>query len=374
MNLKTLTLVFLACFTIPTVRPSNVWLPVGSMTVARVYHAATYIIQDNSVLIAGGYNGGTTVSSVDKYISSTGCFQSMRNMPRTRYMHTADQLPSLAGYVLIAGGYDNTGAGISFADLYHPITSDIITVSLTLARYRHTSTIMSSSQLVLIGGFTTGGVIVNSSDMVDTGSNSLFVSGINTLNEPHTYHTSTLLGNTSDLALIAGGYSPITGYLSSAYLYQGSSNSFIPLGSGVTMSPARGYHTATYLPLPINKVLITGGVGNTIYGTMFLFDVASLTFTTLTNTLIYPRYVHTATLLPNGKILIVGGYNGAALRTCELIDPSNNYTVTLAANLTTNRYYHTTTLIPDSNNGTVLVCGGYNSAGAAINSCELYFV
>jgi hypothetical protein len=374
MNLKTLILVFLACFTIPSVRPSNVWLSVGSMTVTRAYHTGTYIIQDNSVLIAGGNNGGTIVSSVDKYISSTGCFQSMRNMPTTRFMHTADQLSSLAGYVLIAGGYDDANAAIGVADLYHPITADILTVSLTLARYRHTSTIMSSSQLVLIGGFTTGGVIVNSSDMIDTGSNSLFVSGINTMNEPHTYHTSTLLGNTSDLALIAGGYSPITGYLSSAYLYQGSSNSFISLGSGVTMSPVRGSHTATYLPSPIDKVLITGGRGSSIYGTMFLFDVASLTFTTLTNTLIYRRYVHTATLLPNGKILIVGGYNGTALGICELIDPSNNYTVTAADNLTTGRYYHTTTLIPDSNNGTVLVCGGYNSAGAIINSCELYFV
>jgi hypothetical protein len=345
------------------------------MAVARAYCTATYILQDNSVLIAGGYNGvAGMVSSVEKYISSTGCFQSMRNMPRTRYMHTADQLPSLAGYVLIAGGYDNTGAAISFADLYHPITSDIITVSLTLARYRHTSTIMSSSQLVLIGGYTTGNMIVNSSDMIDTGSNSLFESGTSTMNEPHIYQTVTLLGNTSDLALIAGGYSPITGYLSSAYLYHGSSNSFISLGSGAILSPARGSHTATYLPSPIDKVLIVGGTGNSIYGTMFLFDVASLTFTTLPNTLIYPRHLHTSILLHNGKVLIVGGYNGTPLRTCELIDPSNNYTVTSAANLTTNRYYHSTTLIPDSNNGTVLVCGGYTSSNVAINSCELYFV
>jgi hypothetical protein len=84
--------------------------------------------------------------------------------------------------------------------------------------------------------------------------------------------------------------------------------------------------------------------------------------------------VHTATLLPNGKVLIVGGYNGGSLRTCELIDPSNNYSVTLAANLTTNRYYHTTTLIPDNYNGTVLVCGGYNTANIPVNTCELYFV
>jgi len=366
--------VFLACFTIPSPRPSNVWLKVANMSVGRLYHTSTFISQDNSVLIAGGSDGVAIGSSVDKYISSTGCFQSMRNMPRTRYMHTADQLPSLSSYVVIAGGYDATGAAISFADLYHPITTDILTVPLTAARYHHTSAVLSSSQLVLIGGYTTGGVIVNSSDMIDTGSSSLFESAINTMNTVNVYHTATVLGNNSGAVLISGGFQG-TGYIATASLYLGSSNSFISLGSGVTMSPARCYHTATYLPAPIDKVLIVGGADATnIYGTLFLFDVASLTFSTLSSTLLYPRYVHTATLLPNGKVLIVGGLNGGSLKVCEFIDPSNNYTVTLAGNLTTNRYLHTATLIPDDDNGTVLVCGGITVSSTAINSCELYLV
>jgi hypothetical protein len=210
--------------------------------------------------------------------------------------------------------------------------------------------------------------------MIDTSSNPSFESAINTMNTVNVYHTATILGNNSDTVLIAGGFFG-TGYIATASLYIGSSNSFISLGSGGTMSPARCYHTATYLPPPIDKVLITGGADAThIYGTLFLFDVASLTFSTLSSTLLYPRFVHTATLLPNGKILIAGGVNGAALNVCELIDPSNNYTVTLAGNLTINRYLHTATLIPDNDNGTVLVCGGITVYPTVINSCELYFV
>jgi len=287
----------------------------------------------------------------------------------------------LAGYVVIAGGNDGTGTntGISFADLYHPITADILTIPLTLARYQHTSTVLSSSQLVLIGGYTTGNVIVSSSDMLHTSSNSTFVSGTNTLTYASVFHTATLLGNNSDIALLAGGYNGA--YLSSTSLYQGSSNSFISLGSGVTMAPGRCYHTATYLPSPIDKVLVTGGAdGATVFGTMFLFDVASFTFTTLTSTLNYPRFLHTATLLYNGKVLIVGSAYSftttPALNSCELIDPSNNYTATLAGNLTTARYLHTATLIPDNDNDTVLVCGGYIAFAnlTPTNSCELYFV
>lgn len=370
-NIKTYFV--LGCFTIPSPRPSNAWLFVDSMAVTRVFHASTFIVQDNSVLITGGSDGYSIFSSVQKYIPSTGCFQTMRNMPRTRYMHTADQLTALSGYVVISGGYGALGA-ISVADLYHPITGDILTIPLTLPRYRHTSVVLSSSQLVLIGGLTTAGVYTASSDMIDIASNSSFVPGANTMTEARVYHAATLLGNNSGVVLITGGLQPSGAYMATAYLYQGSWNNFLSLGSGVTMTPALGSHSATYLPPPINKVLIVGGATNVVYGTISLFDVNSLTFTTLTSTLIYPRNLHTATLLPNGKVLIVGGSNGGSLKTCELIDPSNNYTVTAAASLNTNRYYHTANLLPDSNNGTVLVCGGYNLLAAALNTCELYFV
>ena len=350
-------------------------MSVDTMSVSRGYHTSTFIPEDNSVLIMGGIYGAVYHSSVQKYIPSTGCFQAMRDMPRARYMHSADQLSSLSGYVVIAGGVNSINGILNVADLYHPVTGDIITISLSSPRYIHTSTVLSSSQLVLTGGYTTGipSVMVASSDMIDTSFNSLFTAGSNTMNEVRIYHTATLLGNNSDLVLVAGGYNG--GVLSSAYLYHGSSNAFVSLGTGVALLPARYAHAATYLPPPINKVLITGGVVSpSASGLMTLFDVVTLTFTTLSTTLTHPRYYHTATLLPNGKVLVTGGYSTSAMVTCELIDPSMNFTVTSAASLVTPRFVHTATLIPDNDNGTVLVCGGYISIGNSIDSCELYFV
>ena len=342
------------------------------MIIPRVYHAATLISQDNSVLITGGGYLSTISASVEKYIPSTGCLESMRDMPRIRYMHSSNQLPSFSDYVVLAGGFVPGLPALDVADLYHPMTGNTITVHLSSGRYLHTSVVLDSSQIVLIGGYLTAANILNTADMLDTSATSTFIPATNTMTLSRVYHTATVLGNNSDLVLVVGGLNGAA--LPSAYLYHGSSNSFIALGTGVTLSPARYSHTATYLPPSINKVLITGGAGAIVYGTMFLFDVLTYTFTILTTTLIYPRYWHTATLLPNGKVLIVGGFNGSSMSTCELIDPSNNYTVTLAANLAASRYVHTTTFIPDNNNGTVLTCGGYNLPSNAINSCELYFV
>jgi hypothetical protein len=358
------------CFTTPSPRPSNIWFLVDTMMSARAYHTSTLISQDNSVFIAGGYNGGVLVFT-EKYIPSTGCFQAMGNMPRVRYLHTADQLPSLSGYVLLAGGY-GLGGSLAFADLFNPMTSNTLTISLSSARHQHTSVILGSSTLALIGGYNQA-TLLNSGDELHVGSNSSFSTTTGTLPTACFALTVTQLGNGSDIALVAGGTDGGSGFFSSATLYHGLTNTFLSLGS-VSLSPGRAYHTATYLPPPINKVLITGGSGYYIaYATMFLFDVVTLSFSTLTSTMSSPRYMHTATLLPSGKVLLAGGYNGGSLGTSELIDPSNNYSSTPAGSLNTSRYYHTATLIPDNNNGTVLVCGGLNGA-VYLNSCELYFV
>ena len=310
--------------------------------------------------------------SVQKYIPWTGCFQTMGNMPRARYMHTADQLSTLSGYVLLAGGYGITGS-MAYADLFNPMTSNTITITLSTARHRHTSAILSSSILVLIGGANQVGNL-NSGDQLDVGSNTGFSLSTGTLPAACFGSTVTCFGNNSDVALITGGTDGATAFYSIAMLYQGSSSSFFSLPSSVTLPGGYAFHTATYLPPPINKILFLGGAAYYVtYGTMILFDIPTLTFTTLTSTLITARYYHSATLLPNGKILVAGGYNAGALQSCELVDPSNNYTSTLASPLNANRYLHSANLISDNYNSTVFVCGGI-SASVYLNSCELYYV
>ncbi|UJR34904.1 hypothetical protein I4U23_027682 [Adineta vaga] len=362
------------CFTIPSPRPSNQWFIVGNMSIPRQYHTSTYLSQDNSVLIASGYYG-IELKTTEKYNQSTGCFQNGLDMPRTRRSHTADILPAFPDYIFFSGGVSSSGI-LNVTDLFNPITGSTITLPLTTIRYAHGSTVLSSSQLVLIGGMDSIGHI-KTGDAIISGSTTTFIASRNTMNVSRSDHTVTRLGNNSGIILITGGRDG-SAYYSSSELYYGASNIFISLGSGGMMTTARAYHTATYLP-NFNKVLITGGHydGWTNLNTMILFDIATYSFTTLTSTMSTYRSWHTATLLPNGKVLIVGGHNNTiATTSCDLIDPSNNYLTILIAKLSIGRYQHTTTLIPnnENENSTVLICGGLSAPSVVLNSCEIYLI
>jgi hypothetical protein len=343
------------------------------MTSPRILHTSTYFSPSGTVLLAGGSNVLPFVNpliSMEIYNPSTGCFQVGLNMPRARCSHTTDILPGFANYILFSGGSGSAGA-ISVADLFNPIGGYTITFSLTGSRYAHGSAVFGSSQVVLVGGIGSTGTTSNSGDAMFSGSTSTFFSVTNNMSVPRIYHTVTRLGNTSGIALIVGGQ-----YYATSELYYGASNVFFSLGTGGTMSAARAFHTATYLP-SVNKVLVTGGCydGWNYLNTMSLFDVATLSFTTLTSTMSTRRAWHTATLLPNGKVLIVGGNNNTIASTsCDLVDPANNYLTTPAGNLNAGRYQHTATLIPDNDTGTVLVCGGTSNSANVLNTCELYIV
>ncbi|CAF4098133.1 unnamed protein product, partial [Rotaria magnacalcarata] len=364
------------CFTVPTPPPSNAWFFVGNMSSIRYLHTSTLISQDDSVLITGGYNAVVGLASTENYIPSTGCFQTMSSMSVARYLHTADQLSSLSSFVIIAGGYNTVSGVLNTADLFDPMTGNIITISLTSLRYAHRSVLFNASKLVLIGGGN-GVTTIATGYVLTIGSPSLFTNANNAMLMAPFWHTVTDLGDNSYLVLIAGGMDGSTTFFSAIALYQASLKAFISLVAGVNMPTTRAYHTATYLPAPYNQVLLTGGNldSTTWLHTLALFDAASLQFIPLTSTMSNQRSRHTATLLFNGKILLVGGYNGiVGLNTCELIDPSNNFLSTPTANLNIGRYNHTATLLSSSENSTVLVCGGYNTLLGPVNSCELYFV
>jgi hypothetical protein len=73
------------------------------------------------------------------------------------------------------------------------------------------------------------------------------------------------------------------------------------------------------------------------------------------------RDSQTATLLPSGKVLVAGGYDaaGKALASAELYDPTAG-TFSPTGSMTQSRYSHTATSLED---GQVLIAGGH------INGC-----
>src|SRR5262245_51589519 len=91
------------------------WTATGSMGTARYYHTAT-LLPNGKVLVAGGHNGITFVSSAELYDPASGTWTSTGSMGTERVQHTATLLPN--GKVLVDGG----GGGSSSAEMYDPRT------------------------------------------------------------------------------------------------------------------------------------------------------------------------------------------------------------------------------------------------------------
>lgn len=175
-------------------------------------------------------------------------------------------------------------------------------------------------------------------------------------------HTATLLSNGQ--VLIAGGVLCNQGnceQLSSAEIFDPSKQRFRATGN---MTTARGSHTATLLN--DGTVLLAGGFNGNGQGlsSAEIYYPANGKFTA-TGTMVAARYVHTATLLPGGGVFIAGGRScegcksNPAARIAEVYDPSRGEFFA-AENLGEARTLHTATLLPD---GRVLIAGGRSCAG-----------
>ncbi len=144
-----------------------------------------------------------------------------------------------------------------------------------------------------------------------------------------------------------------------------------------TMNDARLNFSATLMP--DGSVLACGGYGNgteTDGETYVLSSCESFQQATGLWTYAAPlnlaRTIHTATLLPDGTVLITGGVNaaGAYLPSAELY--KNGVWTVLSSAMTSGRGFHTSTLLNGPNGPEVLLAGGISSSGTPGNYVYTY--
>jgi Galactose oxidase, central domain len=295
-----------------------------------------------------------------------GVFVPTGSMTVARYGHTATLLPG--GKVLIAGGDDGDGDGLASAELYDPTAGTFaITGSMSVKRYSHTATLLPSGKVLVAGGDVSG-----TAELYDPAAGTFTATGNMTVGRGAP--AATLLGNGK--VLIAGGRDiarepNVTSDLASAELYDPAAGTFTATGN---MTVGRVGFTATLLPS--GQVLMFSGYYGTYddsnsLGVADLYDPVAGTFTIAYSCLVQEMLDNTATLLGNGKVLIAGGYNSVFLASAGLCGPAVEV-FTATGNMTEPRAYHTATLLP---NGMVLIAGGENvSSGAAdyLASAEVY--
>jgi len=286
----------------------------AAMNTARCGSTAT-LLPSGKLLIAGGiasFGSASVLSSTELYDPATNSFAAAADtaaMNTARVWATATLLAS--GKVLIAGGA-NSSSYLSSTELYDPTTNSFAaaadTAAMNTAHDEATATLLASGKVLIAGGFNDSGELA-STELYDPATNSFAPADATAaMNSARLDATATLLA--SGNVLIAGGFNCINhscASLSSTELYDPATNSFAAPGDTAVMNTARDGATGTLLAS--GKVLIAGGIGpSASLPSTELYDPATNSFAAAADTAAMntARYGALAMLLPpSGRVTLL---------------------------------------------------------------------
>jgi large repetitive protein len=271
--------------------------PTGTMTTKRVGHKAV-LLRNGKVLIIGGLNHEDgSLASAELYDPATGAFTltgSMKEKGGGLMTVLAD------GRVLVSS---------SSAELYDPISGSFTATGNITTGQHSTATLLTplkNGKLLLTGSVTyPAETPLASAELYDPATGAFTTIGNMTM--ARVKHSATLLRD--GRVLLTGGFdrNGPEGRSTSAEIYDPAKGSFTAIGN---MSMARFKHADTTVLLPNGKVLIAGGGERAE-----VFDPTTNTFSIASGSLDAAWFFATATLLQDGKVLIVGGYRRGTLST-----------------------------------------------------------
>jgi N-acetylneuraminic acid mutarotase len=231
---------------------TNNWRSVAAMPHLHGYHTQV-TLQDGRVLVVSGYEDLAEMSRaeasnlVELFDPTTGTWTSAATTPYWQVGHTTTLLDD--GSVLMAGGA-SSGTPHPYAQRYIPSTNRWRTAgSLTDARRDHVAALLSDGRVLIAGGRGDGGSYLRSASIYDLATNRW--TDVAPMATPRTDATATTLPNGK--VLVAGGYNG-RNYLASAELFDPTTNTWTVAPS---MATGRDDHTATLLT--DGRVLVAGG-------------------------------------------------------------------------------------------------------------------
>jgi hypothetical protein len=271
--------------------------PTGNMAMRRSYHTAT-LLPNGKVLIVGGaiLSTGAQPPSAELYDPTTGAFTPTGDTVTARLGgHSATLLND--GTVLIAGGFQDPGG----AEIYDPSTGTFHVTANTIVRHSvAVATLLSDGRVLLDGGvpyvpYGYSEAPYAGAEIYDPVAATFTFAGPGIDPSQNSPVAAALLTNGEVLQALGGACADCDA-THDAELFDPSTSGFsapptkTPLGFGV-------FDTATLLP--DGSVLTIGGMAE-------LFDPVANTFNPTGRMALY-RDGHTATLLADGTVLVTGG-------------------------------------------------------------------
>ena len=266
------------------------------------------LLNDGSVLVAGGYRNGQLIDTAERYLPDGQAWVAAGRMNVPRVFGTATLLKD--GSVLVAGG-GSTGApgykATAAAEIYDPNAGTWTpTGSLVVARTLHTATLLQNGKVLIAGGAAnyhgTTGAVAWSTELYDPAKRTFIKTG--QMATPRYCHSAVLLGN--GRVLVVGGWARTSNddpSRATAEIYNPSTGKWSATGS---MSSGRARFGLTMLHN--GRVLVAGGISPayTIVGGSEVYDPATGKWHSADD---LPTAVMGTGLitLKNGQVLIAGG-------------------------------------------------------------------
>lgn len=164
---------------------------------------------NGTILVAGGVGAvnNAAVATAEVFDVTLGTFSATDDMTSPRAWATATRLEDANGRVLIVGGTNNTGFYYKTVDIYDPTIGSGTFVQQLLQTQKprafHAATKLIGEGKVLVTGGFDGTTVHDDTEVFDSITATFVPLLSTTMNQPHNFHTATLL--TSGKAVVIGG-------------------------------------------------------------------------------------------------------------------------------------------------------------------------
>ena len=302
------------------------WQTTGSLSVARQDHNLIYLPLTGKVLAVGGRSSPTSttgLSSAELYDKNSGTWSATSSMSGGRWSASATLLGSSSNgttsqKVLIAGGI-NGSTSLTTAQLYNQTAGTWAAAgTLNTARHLHTATLLNDGRVLVCGGMN-GSTVLTSAALYNPASGSGSWAATTGPIPPAGWRsgTATLIATANQQlngkVLLSGGNDG-TNTLSAVFLFDPAQSAFSTLAS--MPSPREGHQAVV---LSDGRILVAGGKsGSTYLASSVIFDPSwGPGNWTAAGNMTSARWGHAMNLLPSGVlhlglVLVSGGSNGTS--------------------------------------------------------------